>query len=101
MKVRIFKPSKNAMQSGRGTTNGKWVLEYEPETRRVPEPLMGWTASGDTLNQVRLGFKSAEDAVAYAQAKGWDYTVLPPHERRVVPRNYTDNFRYIPPEQAS
>lgn len=100
MKVRIFQPSKTTMQSGRANA-GKWVLEYEVETRRGPEPLMGWTASGDTLNQVRLKFASVEDAVAYAQQKGWDYTVLPPHGRRVVPRNYGDNFKYIPPESTS
>ena len=97
MKVRIYQPSKNAMQSGRAGT-AKWVLEYEPETKRAPEPLMGWTASGDTLNQVKLDFKCVEDAVVYAQAKGWEYTVLPSHERRIPPKNYTDNFRYIPPE---
>jgi hypothetical protein len=97
MKVRIYKPSKNVMQSGRARTQG-WVLEYEPETPRQPEPLMGWTAAGDTLGQVRLHFASVEDAVAYAHKKGWGYTVLPAHERRVVPRNYVDNFKYIPPE---
>jgi len=100
MKVRIFQPSKNTMQSGRAKV-GKWILEYELETARGPEPLMGWTASGDTLNQVRLNFKTAEDAVVYAQSKGWEYTVLPPHERRVVPRNYGDNFRYVPPEDKT
>ena len=100
MKVRIFQPSKNAMQSGRART-GKWILEYEAETRRFPEALMGWTASGDTLNQVRLHFKSPEDAVTYARSKGWEYSVLPPHQRRVVPRNYVDNFKYIPPEDPS
>ena len=100
MKVRIFQPSKNAMQSGRANT-GKWVLEYELETKRQPEHLMGWTSSGDTLNQVRLKFKTADDAVAYAEARGWDYTVLTPQERRVVPRNYVDNFKYIPPEDKS
>ncbi len=97
MKVRIYQPSKNAMQSGRAGT-GKWILEYEPDTRRQPEPLMGWTSSGDTLNQVSLKFKTAEDAVTYAGTKGWEYTVLPPHERRIIPKNYTDNFRYVPPE---
>jgi hypothetical protein len=101
MKVRIFQPSKNAMQSGRGNVGKNWVLEYEVETRRQPEPLMGWTESGDTLNQVRLKFQTAEDAVAYATAKGWDYSVSTPQERRVVPRNYTDNFKYIPPEDKS
>ncbi|MGZ9096696.1 MAG: ETC complex I subunit [Micavibrio sp.] len=100
MKVRIFQPSKNAMQSGRGNTD-RWVLEYEVETKRQPEPLMGWTASGDTLNQVSLKFKSAEDAVAYAQEKGWDYTVSASHGRKIVPRNYSDNFRYLPPEEKS
>lgn len=100
MKVRIFQPSKNTMQSGRGKV-GRWILEYELETARGPEPLMGWTASGDTLNQVRLNFKTAEDAVAYAQSKGWQYIVQPQHERRVVPRNYGDNFKYVPPEDKT
>ncbi len=85
------------MQSGRGRV-GSWVLEYEPETRRQPENLMGWTSSGDTLNQVKLKFASAEDAIAFAENKGWAYTVLPTQERIVKPRNYVDNFKYIPDE---
>jgi hypothetical protein len=100
MKVRIYQPSKSTMQSGRAGLN-VWVLEYEVETKRGPEPLNGWTASGDTLNQVRLEFKTVNDAVAYADKNGWQYTVLPSHGRRVVPRNYGDNFRYIPPEDKS
>lgn len=96
MKVRIYSPSKNAMQSGRARAGG-WVLEYEAQTPRRPEPLMGWVASGDTLNQVRLKFDRVEDAVDYAQTRGWEYTVIPAHQRRVVPRNYVDNFKYIPP----
>jgi hypothetical protein len=96
MKVRIYKPSKNAMQSGLGRTHS-WVLEYEATSRRGPESLMGWTASGDTLNQVRLKFDSKEAAMAFAQGKGWEFTVATGHERIVRPRNYADNFRYIPP----
>lgn len=99
MKVRIYQPSKTTMQSGRANA-GKWVLEYEAESARAPEALMGWTSSGDTLNQVVLTFKTVEDAVGYASAKGWDYSVLPPRERRVVPRNYVDNFKYVPPEEG-
>lgn len=98
MEVRIYQPSKNAMQSGRAKTE-KWVLEYELETRRDPEPLMGWVSSGDTNSQVRLSFASAEEAVKFAQGKGWGYVVQPSHARRVVPRNYVDNFRYVPVEQ--
>lgn len=95
MQVRIFRPPKTAMQSGRNNTQ-KWVLEYEPETPRRPEPLMGWVSSGDTLNQVRMRFDSAEDAVAFAKRKGLSYTVEPTQERRARPRNYADNFKPRP-----
>lgn len=97
MKVRIYRPSKNTMQSGLAKTK-IWVLEYENETARGPEPLMGWTASGDTNNQVRLKFPTQEEAVAYAQEKGWAFTLDLAHERVIQPRNYSDNFRYIPPK---
>ena len=83
------------MQSGRGKTRN-WVLEFDLLTPRTPEPLMGWTSSGDTLNQVRLEFDTSEDAVAYAERKGLDYTVDPDHVRRVRPRNYADNFKPRP-----
>jgi len=92
MKVRIFQPSKTAMQSGRGMSN-KWQVEYEIETPRRAEPLMGWIGSGDTLNQVRLSFETKEDAVAFAERKGWDYSIQEAQVRRVRPRNYADNFR--------
>lgn len=97
MNVKIYQPSKNVMQSGRAKTQS-WILEYEPETPRTPEPLMGWTSSGDTLGQVRLKFRTRKDAESFAKEKGWDYTVLPAHKRQLKPRNYTDNFKYTPPE---
>lgn len=85
------------MQSGLGRTHF-WVLEYENATRRGPESLMGWTASGDTLNQVRMKFESKEAAIAFATAKGWDYSVTPEKNRIVRPRNYADNFKYVAPK---
>ncbi len=103
MKVKIYKPAKNAMQSGRaglGAKTESWVLEYEPTSARTPESLMGWTQSGDTLNQVKLKFASADDAVKYAAGKGWDYTLLPAQGRKVKPRNYGDNFKYVPVEEG-
>ena len=54
MKVRIYRPAKTAMQSGRGNTR-RWLLEFEPGEARRVEPLMGWTSSGDTRRQVRIG----------------------------------------------
>lgn len=100
MDVRIYRPSKSAMQSGRAKAPA-WVLEYELKTARQPESLMGWTSSGDTLNQVSLNFETAEDAVAYATKKGWNYTIQPAQERIVRPRNYVDNFKYVPPEETA
>ncbi len=92
MNVTIFKPTKNAMQSGRGKANG-WVLEHEDHNLGGGEPLMGWSAAGDTLNQVRLNFDSCDAAIAFAEKKGWDYTVLAANDRRIKPRNYSDNFK--------
>src|ERR1700682_4282485 len=46
MTARIFKPAKNAMQSGTAITK-EWRLDYEPEQPRVIEPLMGWRSFGD------------------------------------------------------
>jgi hypothetical protein len=48
MTARIFKPAKNAMQSGTAKPR-EWQLDYEPEQPRAIEPLMGWTSSGDNF----------------------------------------------------
>jgi len=96
MNVPISQQSKSATQSGRARA-GVWILEYELETPRRPEALMGWTASGDTLNQVCLEFPTREDAIAYAESKGWEYTAGQAHTRIVTPRNYVDNFKYRAP----
>jgi hypothetical protein len=98
LKARIYKPAKNAMQSGRGNSK-EWVLEYELETARKPEPLMGWTSSGDTLNEVVMKFESKEAAVAFAESKGIDFTLANDHPRKIKPRTYLDNFKYRPYEE--
>ncbi len=93
MQVRIYQPPKTAMQSGRANTR-RWVLEFEPTAPRQVEPLMGWTSSRDTRGQVRLRFDSAEEAVAFARKRGLMYTLERPHEKRLRPKSYADNFRY-------
>ena len=98
MKAKIFKPAKNAMQSGRGKTT-QWILEYELETPRRPEPLMGWTSSRDTLNQVRLKFESKEAAIAFAESRNFEFTIAEDNLRKIVPRSYLDNFKYRPFEE--
>ncbi len=91
MEVRIFKPTKTAMQSGRGKLRD-WVMEFEPGARIEPDALMGWSGSADTRAQVRLRFASSEEAVAHAEKNGWTYTVQAPKERQIRPKAYSDNF---------
>jgi len=93
MLARIYKPTRNAMQSGRARTK-KWVLEFEPETPRAIEPLMGWTSSDDMRQQVSLDFDTREEAVAYAEANGIAFQVFEPHVQATRPRSYSDNFRF-------
>ena len=67
MRVRIYQPSRNAMQSGVARTKG-WVLEFVREDHPSIDPLMGWTTSEDTQSQVRLRFDTRAEAEAYAKA---------------------------------
>jgi hypothetical protein len=89
----IFRPAKTAMQSGRAQTR-KWVLEYEPTSPRRPDPLMGWATAQDTLNEVQLRFDTLDEAVAFADKHGLDYTVIAPHDSAEKAKSYADNFRY-------
>ncbi|CAL8973169.1 hypothetical protein RHODGE_RHODGE_03444 [Rhodoplanes serenus] len=93
MIARIYKPARNAMQSGTAKTR-HWVLDYEPDEPRRVEPLMGWTSSGDTRQQVRLRFDTREEAIAFCEKRGIPYQVLEPKvpSRRTIA--YADNFAY-------
>ena len=98
MKAKIYQPAKNAMQSGRANMQ-HWVLEYELETPRRVEPLMGWTSANDTLNQVRVKFDTRDAAISFAEKEGMEYEVSDAHTRKINPRNYVDNFKYVPAEE--
>jgi hypothetical protein len=93
MVARIYKPAKTAMQSGTALTKD-WVLEYEPETPREIDPLMGWTSSRDMKSQIYLHFASKEEAVGYAERHGVPFRVHESTERKRVKRSYADNFRF-------
>jgi len=100
MDVKIFRPAKSTMQSGR---SGReiWVLETLDQGNQNIEPLMGWTESDNTQKQVHLEFENSDDAVTYAKNNGWNYNIMPDNKRRVKPRNYGDNFKYIPPQEQA
>jgi hypothetical protein len=91
MSAKIYRPARTAMQSGEA--KDKWLLEYEPETPRQIEPLMGWTSSTDMKSQIKLHFETKEEAIAYAQREGIVYRVEEPKltARRTI--SYSDNFK--------
>ncbi|UXU74657.1 MULTISPECIES: ETC complex I subunit [unclassified Paracoccus (in: a-proteobacteria)] len=93
MRVRIYKPARNAMQSGTARTK-LWVLEFPPADARDIDPLMGWIGSDDTQSQVRLRFETRKQAEDYAREHGLEYEVIEPHFRaaNVRPRGYGENF---------
>ena len=93
MTARIFKPAKNAMQSGTAKTRD-WQLDYEPEQPRAIEPLMGWTSSGDMKQQLTIRFDTKEDAVAYCEREGIPYQVIEPKEPARRQAAYADNFAF-------
>lgn len=92
MTARIYRPARNAMQSGKGKSRD-WVLVFEPAAPREIDPLMGYTSSGDTRQQVRLSFESQEQAEAYAKKNNIAYVVQPTHSPTVQRASYPDNFR--------
>lgn len=93
MRARIYKPARNAMQSGTAKTR-HWVLEHVNQSGREMDPLMGWTSSADTQTQVRLRFSTKEAALEYAEAHGIDAVVQEPHRRKpnIRPGGYGENF---------
>lgn len=92
MHVRIYQPSRSAMQSGKGKTH-HWVIEFDSEDAPRAEPLMGWTSLSDTRHQLTLKFASSEEALAYAQSQGWQATVVQSAVPAPKPKlSYSENF---------
>ena len=92
MKARIYKPAKTAMQSGSRNTQ-QWILDYEPNSSKNIDPLMGWTGSADTMGQLRMRFDNLDDAKSYADAHGIAYEVAMPHTKKRHIQAYADNFK--------
>ncbi len=91
MLARIYRPAKNAMQSGKAKTKD-WVLEFEPASARKPDPLMGWTTSSDMNAQIRLTFETRDEAVAYAQRHEIAFQLFEPKTPKRILKAYADNF---------
>ncbi len=92
MTARIYQQPKSAMQSGRAKTD-TWVLEFEQSEARRPDPLMGWTGSGDTQSQVKLNFPSKDAAKAYAEKYEITARVHATPPKSLKLQAYADNFK--------
>jgi len=97
MLARIFRPAKNAMQSGRGHSD-LWVLEYEPEAPLKVDPLMGYNSTTDMRRQIHLEFATSAEAIAYAERNHIPYRLFEEHDRGPKRFSYSDNFRFNRPQ---
>ena len=91
MTIKIYKPSKTAMQSGLGKTK-KWLAEYISNEETIKDNLMGWNSSSDTKSQIKVFFDSKEQAIEWAKNNNYQYFVEEPKIRKVKIKSYASNF---------
>ena len=90
--ARISELDRRTTQSGRANA-GLWLLEFERTEPQRPDPLTGWNGSGDTNTQVRITFRTKDEAVAYAERNGIAYHLVPATPVKLKIQAYSDNFR--------
>eukprot|EP00158_Paraphelidium_tribonemae_P005605 Partr_v1_DN27429_c0_g1_i1_m72186 putative NADH dehydrogenase (ubiquinone) Fe-S protein 4, 18kDa (NADH-coenzyme Q reductase) len=91
-RVRIFKPSRTAMQSGTNE-NQHWQIDFDTKPK-WENPLMGYTSSGDYVQGLRMRFHERTDAIQFAEKQGWDYIVQEEQVPKFRGKSYSDNFKY-------
>merc|ERR1712079_47476 len=90
--VRIFRPAKNAMQSGTAGVR-RWRIEFD-NRERWENNLMGWASNADPLSNMLIEFASKEEAVEFVEKNGWDYWVEDPKELSPKAKSYALNFSW-------
>ena len=90
--ARISELDRRTTQSGRANS-GLWLLEFERTEAQHPDPLTGWNGSGDTRTQVKLTFRTKDEAIAYADRHNIAYHVVPATPVKLKLQAYADNFR--------
>ena len=88
--AKIYKPSKNPMQSGSKKFN-KWIIEFITEKPGI-NPLMGWESSTDTYSELTLEFNNKELAIEYAKKNKIKYEIIEPNQKKINKKSYADNF---------
>ena len=92
MHAHIYLPAKTSMQSGRCKLKA-WILDFSISRLQYIEPLMNWTGTYETQSQVKLYFKTCEEACQYAQKHQLTYYVSTPQTLLFKAKSYSDNFR--------
>ncbi|WVQ77139.1 hypothetical protein IAR50_006822 [Cryptococcus sp. DSM 104548] len=95
--VRIYRPTKNTMQSAKGKTK-RWVVDFDvlQGAGRWENRLMGWASSADYVQGTGLFFRSKEEAIYFAEKQGWPYKVDEPKKVVVPPKSYANNYVHVP-----
>ena len=93
MLAKIYRPAKNAMQSGKAATK-KWVLEFVLSDAPRPDALMGWISGADTREQVRISFDTKEEAIGFARTHAIPHQVVDAAEPKRQIKSYSDNFAF-------
>ena len=78
---------------GKGKTK-RWIAEYISESDNIKDSLMGWNSSLDTKSQIKLFFNTLEEAKTWAKKNNYQYEIIYPNERKIIPKKYADNFSF-------
>jgi hypothetical protein len=92
VQARIYKPTKTTMQSG-NANNQEWLLEFIHDGSKKIEPVMGWTSSKDTLQEVKIKFPDKKTAIEFADSNRYTYEIIEPQMKKFIKQSYADNFK--------
>lgn len=89
---KIYKPSKSSMQSGVSNTSF-WIIESLEVENKTIDSRFCWRSSTNTLEQIKLKFKTLKDAVSYANKQKLMYRIEEPKKQKKFYKSYADNFK--------
>ncbi len=92
MQVKIFKPTKNSMQSA--MQKDQWIMQGKSKNKFQYDN--GWTSSDNMSDEINLVFSSKESAVDFATTNYFEYEVIEPREHQIKKRSYAQNFTKKP-----
>lgn len=92
MKFRIFQPTKSAMQSGKKNSKKWLMLPIENNAIRSVNPITGWISASNTSSQFRFEFSTKDEAISFAEKRGFHFEVEEPKLATIKPKSYAANF---------